>query len=206
VRGQIKNLILAGTSKADILKIVGCSEEFVNELLADKDFVDEVKQARLDKIDLETEKEYAHLENLTLQKVKSNLDYYDAGALCKVLETVSRARVSRATQRAQTRENAANHFGNPTVGIAVTVPVFLGNSQVLLDSKKQVVAINGRNMAALPTDQVQALFNSLDSEKEKGNSNDQARTYEDPILADAEARAALATARANASSRESIAA
>lgn len=202
MREQIKHLILAGTSKEDIIKIVGCSAEYIAELIVDSEFTQEVKQARIDKLDMETETEYAKLEHSALKKVKDNLEYYDATALCKVLETVSRTRLNRQSQRTAQAGNPANHFNNPTVGIAVTVPVFLGNSDVILDSKKQVVAINGRNMAALPTDQVHALFSTL----EKEQRNDQPRIEEDPILVDRAEREALAAARATRSSRESVAA
>lgn len=162
MRQQISNLILAGIPKEQIITTVGCSEEYLNELLLDKEFVEEVRAQKADAIETDIENKYARLEKATLEKITGQLDYYDAAALCKILETTSRNRVARRPL-AQAQQNG--HFTNPTLGISVTVPVFLGNSQVILDSNQQVVAIDGRNMAPMPTQQVHALFDKLEKER-----------------------------------------
>lgn len=178
MRQQIANLLAAGSTKEQVLAATGCSEALFAELLADKEFVEEIKSVAAATRENQIEEEYSKLEMQTLKKVKGNLEYYDAIALCKILETVSKTRQMRRMPAAAHQNNG--HFTNPTLGVTVQIPVFLGNSQVVLDSNKQVVAIGGRNMAPLPTDQVHRLFSEL--EQTRSNQNEQQQS--DPILAD----------------------
>lgn len=176
MRQQILNLLAAGHSKDQILTATGCGEALFASLLEDKDFVQEVKAAAAASRESVIEDEYSKLEIATLQKVKGALEYYDASGLCKVLETVSKNRQLRRMPAGGIPQNG--HFTNPTLGVTVNIPVFLGNSKVVLGSNSQVVAIGGRNMAPLPTDQVHKLFSELEHARSPENE------HQDPILQD----------------------
>lgn len=187
MRTQVQNLIISGSTKEQILSITGLSVEALDEMLEDKDFHREVREIREANREAEIDKEYSQLELSAIKQVKKHMDLYDATALCRVLETVAR---TRQLKKAGPQAVPNNGFNHPTVH--VNIPVFLGTSNVVMDSKKQVVAIDGRNMAPLPTPQVKKLFQEL----ERTNSGD---PNEDPILADyAERHASEAEDRAAA--------
>jgi hypothetical protein len=179
MRQQIANLIVAGSDRKTVLSIVGCSAEYLDSLLKDESFRQEVTEAKAAATDDKIDALYADVEKKTLSKIKDNLDLYDATALTKILTSVAQNRIAR---RLPAQSNG--HYNNPTVGIQVTVPIFLnqsGNSQVVMDSKNQVIAIQGRSMAPLPIDSVHKLFNDLDKQEAiKKEIND----AEDPVEAD----------------------
>jgi hypothetical protein len=187
---QAINLVLAGMTKSQILSVTGLSGEAFDALLADPAFVEQVRSLKSAKLEEDIEAKYGKLEDAALKQVHEQVSsgYYDASSLCKVLETVSRAR----SLRRQTHTLPNNgHYTNPTLGVSVTVPIFL-NSQVTLDSNRQVVAVDGRNMAPLPSEQVHTLFARLESQKENQNGTE---SEVDPILADLEEEAAKRAAR-----------
>lgn len=180
MRQQLQNLIISGSSKEQILSVTGISAEAFQEFLDDKEFHAEIRTIREAQRETEIDKEYSKLELNAIKAVNDNITLYDATSLCRVMETVAR---TRQLKRAGPVVTPSNGMLNQT--IAINLPVFLGNSHVIMDSKKQVVAIDGRNMTPLPTAQVRRLFTELER---TGNEN------EDPILADL---AAIEAARAN---------
>lgn len=187
---QALNLVLAGASRSQILSVTGMTPEALDALLADPAFVEQARALKSAKLEDDIESKYGKLEDAALKQVHEQVSagYYDASSLCKVLETVSRAR----SLRRQTHTLPNNgHFTNPTLGVSVTVPIFL-NSQVTLDSNRQVVAVDGRNMAPLQSEQVHSLFARIEKEQNHGNQEI------DPILAD------LAEEEAKRAAREAI--
>ena len=165
MRTQIANLILGGATKAQILSATGIPSSQLEDLLADSSFGREIREVKEANREAEIEKKLQELELQAIKRVESNLELYDAQSLCRVLETVGRSRQMKKQQAAAPTQSP-NGMINATINIAL--PQFLGNSQVLMDSKKQVLSIDGRNMAPLPTAQVKQLFQTI----ENGDSNE----------------------------------
>jgi hypothetical protein len=164
MRNQIANLILGGATKEQILSVVGIPSAQLEELLEEPSFRREIREVKESQKEQDIESKLQNLELSAIKKVSDNMEFYDAQSLCRVLETVSRTRQMKK-QASQPANPHANGMLNATINIAI--PAFLGNSQVLMDSKKQVVSIDGRNMAPLPTAQVKQLFSQIENQHER---------------------------------------
>lgn len=179
MRQQIINMMAAGLSKKVILDSLDISAEYLAEILKDKEFTKDALEARESITDDRIDAKYAKAEEQVLDRITENITFADFNSTLKALETINKARISRRLPVQQ-----SGHYQNPTIGISVTVPLFLnsqGTSNVVMDSNKQVVAIDGRNMAAMPVAQVQKLFKSFDTE-EKTLKRDLEGEYYDPII------------------------
>jgi len=182
MRAQVLNLLLSGASRETILSATGISSVAYDAILADPEFITQMDAAREERRETRIENSYGKLELTLVNKLTETAatDFLAVQDLCRMVETVARTRQLRRTPTAA--QQNANHFQNPTVGITINLPSFL-NSHVVLDSNKQVVAIDGRNMAPLPTEQVHNLFNRL-NEASKGLEGNENEQETDPILAD----------------------
>lgn len=159
MREQIISLLASGASRDDVLKITGCSEELFGEFLKDPDFISTLKEKRDAARQELIEGAYAKLEQATLKRIDSQLEFADIPSLCRVLETTAKNRVLH--------RNPSGHFTNPTthLSIELKLPAAAQTEKIVIDQKtNQIIAIGDRNMAAMPLTGVSRLFKDLDKQ------------------------------------------
>lgn len=95
MREQILNLLASGAPQEDVLRIVGCSADYIGELLKDTTFVDELRAKRNEQRENLIQQGYARLEQNALNSLNKDAaaGLIDTPALCRVLETVAKNRV-----------------------------------------------------------------------------------------------------------------
>lgn len=162
MRDQLCNLLATGAERSEIIKILGCSDDFIGECLADKTFVAEVREKRESHRQELIEQGYAKLEQSTLTNIKREVDagMVDIPTQCRILETVAKNRILH--------RNPSGHYTNPTLHLTVDVryPAAAGTQEVVIDEKTgQILAIGDRSMAGMPIQAVQKLFKTLENEK-----------------------------------------
>lgn len=162
MKDQILNLFASGMSVQEVLKTVDISEDYLKELLTDKEFAAEVQEKRAAIRAELIEQGYAKLEQKTLQAVSQDVEkgLCDTLTLLKVLETTAKNRIlHRNPAQALTHPGLSLH-------IEVKVPQGADSQGMTIDAKTgQIVAIGERNMAGMPIAGVKQLFKQLEQSR-----------------------------------------
>lgn len=169
MREQILNLLATGASQEDVLRIVGCSSDYIGELLKDTEFTKELRTRREANRQELVEQGYAKLEQNTLLQITKevNSGMVDVTQMCRILETAAKNRI---LYRAP-----SNNVINPTVGLTIELKLPQGaeHAGVTIDQKSgQILAIGDRDMTAMPVQGVQKLFKELESARQAPSARD----------------------------------
>lgn len=159
MRDQLLALFAQGVERTDAIKIVGCSDDYISELLNDKSFTADLIEARKDKQQELIEEGYARLERKTINSLTKDVDndFVDAAAKCRILESVAKNRVLH--------RNPSGHYTHPTAYLTIEVraPQAADAQGIIIDQKtNQIIAIGDRNMAAMSIQGVQKVFREME--------------------------------------------
>lgn len=161
MRDQIIKLFTNGATQEDVIRMTGCSAEYISELLKDRDFVAELSAAR-DAVRGELiEQGYAKLEHKALNAITKEVDsnMLDTTTMLRVLETVAKNRILH--------RNPAQTLNHPSLNLTVEVkiPSAAQSQGITIDQKTgQIVAIGERNMSGMPIQGVKNLFKQLEQQ------------------------------------------
>lgn len=159
MREQILNLLGTGASQEDVLRIVGCSTDYIGELLKEPEFIQELREKRKANREEIVIEGYARLEQTAINTITKEVSsgMVDVQGMCRILETAAKNRMLYRTP--------SNNLVNPTVHLSVELKLPQGaeNAGVTIDQKSgQILAIGDRDMTAMPVAGVQKLFKGLE--------------------------------------------
>lgn len=181
MREQLLTLLAQGATRDEAIKVVGCSEDLITELLKDKVFLQELTERRNEHRQEIIEASYARLEQNTLTKINKELEFADVPSLCRILETTAKNRLLH--------KNPAGHFQTPNTHLTVEIKLPQGASaeKITIDHKtNQIVAIGDRSMAAMPIAGVHKVFKQLETQRQEVLTSTQEREIIDADINEGE--------------------
>lgn len=162
MRDQVLNLLAIGTPQEDVLRIVGCSPDYIGELLKDKEFLQDLRIKREGNRQELIEQNYAKMEQAAQIAITKevNSGMVDVVSMCRILETAAKNRLLYRQPN--------NHYQNPTVSLTIELKLPQGAERagVTIDQKSgQILAIGDRDMTAMPILGVQNIFKDMEKEQ-----------------------------------------
>lgn len=166
IADDIKELLGQGLSNSVVASAVGCSPSYITQLMEDEEFAREV-QLRLAgkaKEGIARDGKWDDLENATLDRLK------------QVVHLVTRpSDLVRIAGIANNAKRMARELGNTGDITAPIVNLNLPEGAVIkfqMNSQAQVVEIDGRSTAALPTNQLARLLAEKKQKQLENSPND----------------------------------
>lgn len=164
MRDQIIALLSQGLKQAEVSQIVGCDPSYISQLAKDKDFMADLVEARNKAVGTRVETRLANIEDSTAKVLESKMaslnadlvDLTELPILCKVLDSINNIRRSKVV--------AAMPGTNQNTMVRVAVSVnMIPSPNVIRNGQNEVVAIDGTELAAMPSHKVAQLFESMRS-------------------------------------------
>lgn len=163
VDNSIIEFLASGTPAADVASMCGVSLTTIQSKLVDlKERIQQRgRQLRSERV----EQKYAETEEKILNRVKKEAedDLAEVGPLIRALEVIARNRVmyrNPAGLGAPATAQQLNIINLHLPAAAVIAP------SVTLNTHGEIVAVGDRNMASMPIENVQKIFQTMDKQKE----------------------------------------
>lgn len=160
---RILELLAQGITPSQVLSIVGCSVDFLKELLQDTEFSEELEKKKKEYF-AEADEEivignkYLSLEHKILKRIESELGNADMRDAIRALEVVS----SRQ-EKSKNRMNSGYTGDKKVVNIVnVSIPMH-AIPEYTLNSNKEVISVGSVGMTPMSGSNVRELFNSISS-------------------------------------------
>lgn len=143
---KIIELLGRGYSQTVVASAVGCEDSYISQLMAREDIRSQVATLRLQHVagHVEMDDSVDSLEAKAMEKLQHLLPF-----VTKPMDALRIYQVANAAKRKTEGATATNTESRAPV-VQVSIPVHVA-MQFRLDSSKQVVEINGKSMAALPS-------------------------------------------------------
>lgn len=158
MKDKIIELLGCGLSNVQVAQTVGCDESYISQLLADETVVMQVQALR-------SEKASGYVQH------DGNIDSLEMQALARVAETIPFMKPMEALKAFDTlnsarRKTGLNH-GIPQAPSQIVTISLPANAEVSfkLSADNQVIEVEGRSVATLPSSAVSALLRKQQAQK-----------------------------------------
>lgn len=149
LRERIKELLGKGLSGSVVSSAVGCDPSYISQLLEQEDFREAVQVLRAKGAQgaLERDGNWDDLEARTLEKLSKTIDMvYRPADLIKIAQIANSAK--------RTAKELSNDGGSAGAPVTLILPN-VATLHFQMNAQAQVVEVEGRSLAALPTKQLQ---------------------------------------------------
>lgn len=170
---KLLGLLAAGVSQTSAALAIGVSDGYVSQLLDDPIFSGLLSQKRVDKLEnaVAFDTSLAKVEERALKALDTKLAFVrnplEAARIFQILNT--------AKQRTQLTGATAEALGAQQVTIVLPKAASV---QISMNSSNQVIEVQGRSMATLPSRALPALAQDIIAKQKKLDSDDAARAQE----------------------------
>lgn len=164
---QIASYLGQGFSQADTARIVGCTEGFISQLIKDESFKEKLRAEYAKHQSTRVDARMATLKEKTIRRITEQLEYAEIPDAVRILEAVSRIENAKIASTVPT--------GNVTQFITVSMGAVVQPQEVVINERREIVAIGNKSLAPMATEGVKKLFESLSKSTEslsKGDSNE----------------------------------
>lgn len=155
MRNDLAEYLAKGFGPSEAAKLLGITPQTVQDYLKDESFKELLKEKAVEFIDARVEKKYSVLEEKVLDSLRDSLQYAEVNDMVRILESIAKIKKANTVP--------AGTFQNPTAGVTLVLPP---NSvaKVVVNEQNQVVAIDNRSLAPMPSKAVQNLFKTFDGD------------------------------------------
>jgi predicted transcriptional regulator len=167
MREQIADYLAQGYTQSEVAKIVGVTEPTISEYVKDEGFKELLKDKAVQYVGARIDKKYSNLEEKVLNKLTgiTTDGFAEVGDLVKILDAVSRNKH---------KSIPTGNLIHPTIGITLVMNASQ-QPNVVLDTKNQVIEIDGSTMKAMPLLEVKQLFGKIERDQTTEKQNEQRR-------------------------------
>lgn len=161
MKDQIVQYAARGFDSVKISEIVGCSESYVSQVRAELAVDIELAQKRLKRSEAEEklEDEYVKLEESVLAQAKENLPFAEFRDLTMMMNALI-ARKQKLPSSLSIVHNTQNN--NYTV---LQVPARRVQPEITFNQNKEMIAVDGKSLAPMPSEGVKSLFKRIEEKK-----------------------------------------
>lgn len=163
---RILDLLAQGMNPQQVINITGSSPAFLSTLLKDPDFLTALEEARkpfLKEADEEAivSNKYLSLEHKILNQIESQIVSAELKDAVRALEVVATRQEKRASRALLLAENSKPL--RTVNNIILNLPSH-AIPEYLMNSAKEVIAINDKGMSPMPSAEVKNLFKNMQQE------------------------------------------
>lgn len=160
-------LLGQGLTPSVVASVVGCSPAYISQLMATEDFKllvlsHRTESAKLPDDELITTK-YVGMEHKLLQAMEQALPSAELPAITAALKVVAERQEKRASRLAAP---AIAEAGKTQVVVQIAMPQ-TAMPHILLNERKEVIAIDNKPMAPMASSAVQGMFAAKRAEREQ---------------------------------------
>ena len=163
---RIAEFLAQGIAAADVARIVGCTPAYLSQLASDEEFVAILtakKEEYLASSEMDTilEDSYTSLETKIVHQLSDSIATATVSELARTLEAVAKRRDSFLKNRLPAL--AANNGNNNVTVVNIAMPSYAIPS-FQKNANNEIVAVDDKSLAPLPSSRVRELFASLKKE------------------------------------------
>lgn len=156
MKDQILEMLARGFKRGQIKEALGVSDSYISELVSENtERLEELKQKFAEE---RLDAKYTDIEESALREIKNQISVMETPLLLRTLEVVQKAR-QKAIPAAP-----INNFN--ITKVQLTLPSTIDKTELVVNSKAEVVGFGEQSLAALPSSALPQLFQKL---KEKQN-------------------------------------
>lgn len=166
LREKLLGFLAAGASQTVAASAAGCSDGYVSQLLQEDSFRDQLALRRAARLtdDVKHDETLAAAEDLALKTVRQKLPY--------VRSPLEAARIYQILNNANRRvQEGSGAVGAEGVDQVTIVLPRAAKARIQLNSSNQVIEVEGRSMATLPSRNLPQLAQEI-REKDKKRASD----------------------------------
>lgn len=159
MKDKIKQLLGLNLPNNVVASAVGVSESYISQLLSEESFAKEVSELRIVSLSESVERDQAYnkIEDALLEKVQEQLDNGMFGAanprlILQALQVVNSAKRRSAPQELHSQ------MSRPVATLILPIAIA---AKFVIDSKSQVVEVEGETMATMPASGVMKKLEEL---------------------------------------------
>lgn len=159
MKDKIKQLLGLNLPNNVVASAVGVSESYISQLLSEESFAKEVSELRIVSLSESAERDQAYnkIEDALLEKVQEQLDNGMFGAanprlILQALQVVNSAKRRSAPQELHSQ------MSRPVATLILPIAIA---AKFVIDSKSQVVEVEGETMATMPASGVMKKLEEL---------------------------------------------
>jgi hypothetical protein len=152
LKDQIRTMLGDGVEASAISRALGCDPSYISQLMADENFAAEVTSQRVLNLTDATsrDRKLSKLEDLAIDKLEQTIQW-----VSKPMEAARILQIVNGTKRRGAELNGAQAQGSaPTVILQLPEAARV---TFTLNSNSQVVDVDGRSMAPLPSNKLMEL-------------------------------------------------
>lgn len=171
MKDQILNYLSQGVSRRQICEIVGCTDSYISQVVAENR--EELETLREKQIDTRIKAKYSKLSEACLDTLKDSLSLLEPGQICRILETCQKG-LTTAVPTVQ------NNFNFARVDLAL--PATVTKQELVINSQAEIVAFGKKSLAPMPSSKIQELFDNLKHKQQLANGIDSIEEEELEII------------------------
>lgn len=164
MKDQIAHWLARGFKADKVATIVGCTPAYISQLqTGDEEFpalLEKAKKAvERSKEEDAIEDDYVKLEASVVAQVKENLPFAEFGDLTRLMQTLIQRK-----QKAPNGSIVSNITQNNNT-VVLQIPTAVA-PEIMLNKQKEIIAIDGRTLAPMPSVGVRSLFKGIKDKRE----------------------------------------
>jgi len=161
---KIVAFLAQGVAPTKICEIVDCTESYISQVKAEEGFGDKLalakKKYERTKQEEDIEDKYIKLESKVLTQIEDAIPFAEFGELTRAMETLIR-------RRQQNAPAGIVHGGNKTVNITMISVPQAALPEVILNSEREMIAVNGKSLAPMSSSHVRSMFDDIKKKKKE---------------------------------------
>lgn len=163
MRDKIISLLASDVKPVKIAEMVACSEAYISEIRSSATYELELAEAKKlivkTKIEEDIEEGYIKLETKLQDAIMENLPFAEFADLTRAMDTLIRRKQHAAPAGAII--NNARTINNITL---LSLPRAAA-PEIVLSSSREMVAVNGKSLAPMPSSGVRRMFEDIEKKK-----------------------------------------
>jgi hypothetical protein len=167
MKERIRNLLIAGLKATEVATIVGCSPSYIAQLMKEEEFIQSVEAGKIAAQTEKTEEDhldtrYQNLEHKIITSIEGSLDEASLGEKVRALETINKRSDAIARRKLPVPTGTTLTVNNNYVSLAMPQQAMKHMGPVVeVNTKQEVIAIDGKALAPMSSDGVKGLFERL---------------------------------------------
>lgn len=163
MKDRIIHYLANGVAPTQITSIVGCTESYISQIKAEKDYPTlleaEQKKIKATKDEEEREEKYIRLESKAIAMAEENLPFAEFRDLTQLMQLL----IQRRTKPAPSV--LINNTDNSSRYVMLNVSSAVLPAEIVVNANKELIAVGDKSLAPMASSGVRKLFDRLGSAK-----------------------------------------
>lgn len=151
MKDQILEMLARGFKRGQLKEALGVSDSYISEVVSEN--TEKLEELKKKFVEERLDAKYTDIEESTLKQLKDSISMMETPLLLRTLEVVQKAR-QKAIPTAP-----INNFN--ITKVSLSLPASIQKSDLIVNSKAEIVGFGDQSLAALPSSALPQLFQKL---------------------------------------------